>query len=209
MEIRITESRRQSKTKYRKQLSDILLETALIGLTAGAGLWLVLELLTESGQMMPLLGSVLLTALICSVTERMEKCGIYIRGGVAAATAGGLFLLYRQILDGFALYWNTVADTFGSRAGIYFTRFDTADIMAEDTARLVFLIYLGMAAAVIGFLILRFRIYVLVFLEIFVTSIYDGADREGTGKWSRRGFLYGSFSGDQLSSGPFRQKAIQ
>ena len=80
MEIRITESRRQSKTKYRKQLSDILLETALIGLTAGAGLWLVLELLTESGQMMPLLGSVLLTALICSVTERMEKCGIYIRG---------------------------------------------------------------------------------------------------------------------------------
>ena len=61
MEIRITESRRQSKTKYRKQLSDILLETALIGLTAGAGLWLVLELLTESGQMMPLLGSVLLT----------------------------------------------------------------------------------------------------------------------------------------------------
>ena len=128
----------------------------------------MLELLTESGQMMPLLGSVLLTALICSVTERMEKCGIYIRGGVAAATAGGLFLLYRQILDGFALYWNTVADTFGSRAGIYFTRFDTADIMAEDTARLVFLIYLGMAAAVIGFLILRFRIYVLVFLEIFV-----------------------------------------
>ena len=99
MEIRITESRRQSKTKYRKQLSDILLETALIGLTAGAGLWLVLELLTESGQMIPLLGSVLLTALICSVTERMEKCGIYIRGGVAAATAGGLFLLYRQILD--------------------------------------------------------------------------------------------------------------
>ena len=168
MEIRITESRRQSKTKYRKQLSDILLETALIGLTAGAGLWLVLELLTESGQMIPLLGSVLLTALICSVTERMEKCGIYIRVGVAAATAGGLFLLYRQILDGFALYWNTVADTFGSRAGIYFTRFDTADIMAEDTARLVFLIYLGMAAAVIGFLILRFRIYVLVFLEIFV-----------------------------------------
>lgn len=128
----------------------------------------MLELLTESGQMIPLLGSVLLTALICSVTERMEKCGIYIRVGVAAATAGGLFLLYRQILDGFALYWNTVADTFGSRAGIYFTRFDTADIMAEDTARLVFLIYLGMAAAVIGFLILRFRIYVLVFLEIFV-----------------------------------------
>lgn len=83
----------------------------------------MLELSTESGQMMPLLGSVLLTALICSVTERMEKCGIYIRGGVAAATAGGLFLLYRQILDGFALYWNTVADTFGSRAGIYFPPF--------------------------------------------------------------------------------------
>ena len=111
----------------------------------------MLEMLTESGQMLPLLGSILLTALLCSVTERMEKCGIYIRCGMAAATAGGLFLLYRQILDGFALYWNTVADTFGSRAGIYFTRFDTADIMAEDTARLVFLIYLGMAAAASDF----------------------------------------------------------
>ena len=168
----------------------------------------MLELLTESGQMIPLLGSVLLTALICSVTERMEKCGIYIRVGVAAATAGGLFLLYRQILDGFALYWNTVADTFGSRAGIYFTRFDTADIMAEDTARLVFLIYLGMAAAVIGFLILRFRDLCTGIFRNLCTSIYDvltGRNRE----WSRRGFLYGNFSGDQLSSGPFRQKAIQ
>lgn len=169
----------------------------------------MLELLTESGQMMPLLGSVLLTALICSVTERMEKCGIYIRGGVAAATAGGLFLLYRQILDGFALYWNTVADTFGSRAGIYFTRFDTADIMAEDTARLVFLIYLGMAAAVIGFLILRFRIYVLVFLEIFVLPfmmVLTGKEPEsGVGV----AFYMGVFLEINYPSGPFRQKAIQ
>ena len=168
MEIRITESRRQSKTKYRKQLSDILLETALIGLTAGAGLWLVLELLTESGQMMPLLGSVLLTALICSVTERMEKCGIYIRGGVAAATAGGLFLLYRQYSGWICTLLEYRGRYIWKQSRNLFTRFDTADIMAEDTARLVFLIYLGMAAAVIGFLILRFRIYVLVFLEIFV-----------------------------------------
>ena len=137
-------------------------------MTVGAGLWLVLELLTENGQMMPLLGSVLLTALICSVTERMEKYGTYIRGGMAVVVTGGFFLMYRQILDGFVLYWNTVADTFGSRAGIYLTRFDTTDIMSEDTARLAFLIYLGVAAAVIGFLILRFHIYVLVFAEIFV-----------------------------------------
>ena len=40
MEIRITESKRQSKTAYRKQLSGILLETALIWLSAGGGLLL-------------------------------------------------------------------------------------------------------------------------------------------------------------------------
>ena len=86
-------------------------------------------MLTEYGQMMPFLGSVLLMTLLCSLTERMEKYGIYIRGGMAVAVTGGFFLLYRQILDGFALYWNTMTDTLGSRAGIYLTRFDTTAII--------------------------------------------------------------------------------
>lgn len=128
-------------------------------------------MLTEYGQMMPFLGSVLLMTLLCSLTERMEKYGIYIRGGMAVAVTGGFFLLYRQILDGFALYWNTMTDTLGSRAGIYLTRFDTTAIIAEEAARLSFLIYLGMAVAVIGFIILRFHICILVFAEIFAVPI--------------------------------------
>ena len=49
MEIRITESKRQSKTAYGKQLSGILLETALIWLSAGGGLLLFMSVLTEPG----------------------------------------------------------------------------------------------------------------------------------------------------------------
>ena len=53
MEIRITESKRQSKTAYGKQLSGILLETALIWLSAGGGLLLFMSVLTEQERMAP------------------------------------------------------------------------------------------------------------------------------------------------------------
>ena len=71
MEIRITESKRQSKTAYGKQLSGILLETALIWLSAGGGLLLFMSVLTEQERMAPILGSVLLMAVFCTATERM------------------------------------------------------------------------------------------------------------------------------------------
>ena len=56
MEIRITESKRQSKTAYGKQLSGILLETALIWLSAGGGLLLFMSVLTEQERMAPIFG---------------------------------------------------------------------------------------------------------------------------------------------------------
>ena len=153
----------------------------------------MLELLTEYRQMMPFLCSVLLSTLICSVTERMEKYSIYIRGGMAVAVSGGLFLLYRQILDGLALYWNAVADTFGGSAGIYLTRFDTTDIISEDTACLFFLIYLGVAAAVIGFLILRFHMYVVVFAGILVLPVLSGLTGKAPDSVVGIAFYIGSF----------------
>ena len=71
MEIRITESKRQSKTAYGKQLSGILLETALIWLSAGGGLLLFMSVLTEQERMAPILGSVLLMAVQQKEWENM------------------------------------------------------------------------------------------------------------------------------------------
>ena len=72
MEIRITESKRQSKTAYGKQLSGILLETALIWLSAGGGLLLFMSVLTEQERMAPILGSVLLMAVFCTGFHRRD-----------------------------------------------------------------------------------------------------------------------------------------
>lgn len=72
----VTESKRQSKTAYGKQLSGILLETALIWLSAGGGLLLFMSVLTEQERMAPILGSVLLMAVFCTATERMGKYGL-------------------------------------------------------------------------------------------------------------------------------------
>ena len=174
MEIRITESKRQSKTAYGKQLSGILLETALIWLSAGGGLLLFMSVLTEQERMAPILGSVLLMAVFCTATERMGKYGLYGRLGLGMVSIAGIFLFHGQLLDGMALYWNDMADILGSRAGIYLKRFETAGIQGGDAARMVFLIYLGMAAAVCGFLILKLKFYLLVLAWALVLPVLSG-----------------------------------
>ena len=86
----------------------------------------------------------------------------------------GIFLFHGQLLDGMALYWNDMADILGSRAGIYLKRFETAGIQGGDAARMVFLIYLGIAAAVCGFLILKLKFYLLVFAWALVLPALSG-----------------------------------
>lgn len=140
-----------------------------------------MEMLTGYVYVRPLLVSVFLMALFCTLTERMERYGIYIRGTAALVSTGSLFLLHRQILDGGVLYWNDMADVLGSRAGIYLTRLETASISSSDMTRVVFLVYLGMMAALCGFLVLRFRLYILVFVGIFAlptVMIMTGAEAD-------------------------------
>ena len=130
-----------------------------------------MEMLTGYVYVRPLLVSVLLTALFCTLTERIDRYGLYIRGTVALACAGLLFALHRQLLDGSALYWNDMAYMLGSRAGIYLTRLETANVGSPDMARLVFLVSFGMAVTLCGFLILRFRLYILAFAQILVLPL--------------------------------------
>ena len=130
--------------------------------------------LTEQERMAPILGSVLLMAVFCTATERMGKYGLYGRMGMGAVSIAGIFLFHGQLLDGMALYWNDMADILGSRAGIYLKRFETAGIQGEDVSRLIFLIYLGIAAAVCGFLILKLKFYLLVLAWALVLPALSG-----------------------------------
>ena len=139
------------------------METALISLSLGSGLFLFLRMLTEQEQIRPLIVSVFFMTLLCTVSDRMKKYGIYLRIITGIVSVAGLFAFYRQLLDGMALFWNNMADILGGQAGIYLTRFDTGSIHEDMAARLVFLVYLGMVAAVLGFLILKIRGYILIF----------------------------------------------
>lgn len=114
------------KNSIWKTTVRILLETALIWLSAGGGLLLFMSVLTEQERMAPILGSVLLMAVFCTATERMGKYGLYGRLGLGMVSIAGIFLFHGQLLDGMALYWNDMADILGSRAGIYLKRFETA-----------------------------------------------------------------------------------
>ena len=133
-----------------------------------------MSVLTEQERMAPILGSVLLMAVFCTATERMGKYGLYGRLGLGMVSIAGIFLFHGQLLDGMALYWNDMADILGSRAGIYLERFETAGIQGEDVSRLIFLIYLGIAAAVCGFLILKLKFYLLVLAWALVLPILSG-----------------------------------
>lgn len=128
-------------------------------------------MLTEQALTAPILGSIFLAALFLTATDRMSRYGFYSRIGLAVLFAAGIFVMYRQLMDGLALYWNDLADTLGSRAGIYLTRFETAGIQNNMAVRTVFLCYLGVAAAVLGFFVMKLHLYLLILLWVLAIPV--------------------------------------
>lgn len=130
---------------------------------------LFLKIFSEQVYRMPVLAGTFLTALLVVVTGRCGKPGTMVRCG-GALTAGIVLLLFRgSVLDGGALYWNDAADVLGSQAGIYINRYDTTAVSQGNTSRLLFLVFLAMAAAVAGAIILKNRWCVLL---LFCTVLY-------------------------------------
>ncbi len=69
---------KDSQKQHMENNCPVLLETALIWLSAGGGLLLFMSVLRpEQERMAPILGSVLLMAVFCTATERMGKYGLY------------------------------------------------------------------------------------------------------------------------------------
>ena len=98
MEVWLTMPGQKQKTKYRQQLPGILLEAGLILGICGAGISLLLEMLTGAADRLPFLSSVFFTALVCLFTETMKK-GRQITGTL-------IFLITGIIIFSFAgFYW--------------------------------------------------------------------------------------------------------
>lgn len=133
-----------------------------------------MSVLTEQERMAPILGSVLLMAVFCTATERMGKYGLYGRLGLGMVSIAGIFLFHGQLLDGMALYWNDMADILGSRAGIYLKRFEDCRDTGRGAARMVFLIYLGMAAAALRIPYPEIEVLLLVLAWALVLPVLSG-----------------------------------
>ena len=152
MEVWLTMPGQKQKTKYRQQLPGILLEAGLILGICGAGISLLLEMLTGAADRLPFLCSVFFTALFCLFTETMKK-GRQITGTLLFLIAGtGIFFFRRLLLAGAVVFWNKGADLLGSSAGIYLVRYQTVTDVNTELAATVFLVCLGIAAGAAGYL---------------------------------------------------------
>ena len=121
----------------------------------------------------------------------MRTYGFFGRIILSFLVAAGFLVLHGQILDGLALYWNDMAEILGKNTGIYLFRFDTGSIQGENLPRLFFLVYLGMASAVISFLILKLRLYVIVLLWALALPVVAQLSGTEPNNWEGAVFYLG------------------
>ncbi|MFR3948819.1 MAG: hypothetical protein ACLTZM_18230 [Ruminococcus sp.] len=67
------------------------------------------------------------------------------------------------LLNGFLSLWNQLADVLGKKAGIYLTIYQIKE-SGNANGELAVLIFLGIVCGLLGFLILKLRLYVLLLL---------------------------------------------
>ena len=116
MEVWLTMPGQKQKTKYRQQLPGILLEAGLILGICGAGISLLLEMLTGAADRLPFLCSVFFTALVCLSAGTMKK-GRQITEILLFLITGTIIFFFRRLLLGEELccaLWSKGADLLGS-----------------------------------------------------------------------------------------------
>ena len=141
-----------------------MLEAGLILGICGAGIFLLLEMLTGAADRLPFLCSVFFTALVCLFAGTMKK-GRQITEILLFLIAGtGIFFFRRFLLAGAVVFWNKGADLLGSSAGIYLVRYQTVTDVDTELAATVFLVCLGIVAGAAGYLFFYWRISLILIL---------------------------------------------
>lgn len=170
MEVWIT----RQEEKHRRYLPGILLESVLIFLVNGVGTFALFHTLIPSVNGIPFLMSVAVTALLCGFLLGLREHLVAAVFSLSAASGICLTVFSGALLNGFLSLWNQLADVLGKKAGIYLTIYQIKE-SGNANGELAVLIFLGIVCGLLGFLILKLRLYVL--LLSFCSSTSGGSDK--------------------------------
>ena len=125
MELWATEINKKKSGKYRQDMVSVLVTVLLILASVGTGGYLILRELLETVPGMPFLTGVLIGCVLClGLLSGQRKCAIGSSIFLSVVLSVGIFF-WKEILHGGISCWDELADTLGSRAGIYLTVMET------------------------------------------------------------------------------------
>lgn len=127
------------------------------------GTFALLHTLVPSVNGIPFLVSVAVTVLLCGFLFRLREHFWAAVFSLSAASGICLAVFSGALLNGFLSLWNQLANVLGKKAGIYLTIYQIKE-SGNANEELAVLIFLGIACGLLGFLILKLRLYVLLLL---------------------------------------------
>ena len=110
---------------------------------------LILNELVQKISLTGFLAGVLWGSFLCFGILSGQKKYAVGSGGFLVVTAAAAVLLWNRFLVGGCLYWNKMADTLGSRSGIYLAKYEIAS-GNNRAEQLLILIFLGVEAGLAG-----------------------------------------------------------
>lgn len=110
------------------------------------------------------------TALVCALIGKLQRNASSLILAASAVTGAGLLAFAGSILEGFFSFWNQLAQVLGSKGGIYLTVYqqNTSDRTNGET---VFFLFFGIACGLLGFFILKLRLYVMLLVFAAVLPV--------------------------------------
>lgn len=170
MELWATEINKKKSGKYRQDMVSVLVTILLILASVGTGGYLILRELLENVFGMPFLAGVLIGCILClGLLSGHRKYAIGSSAFLAVVLAAGIFF-WKGILHGSISCWDELADTLGSRTGIYLTRYGTS-AETGDRELILFFLFMGIVMGLAGTLVSCMRFTVLVVLWALVLPV--------------------------------------
>ncbi|MBU5479724.1 DUF3488 and transglutaminase-like domain-containing protein [Blautia sp. MSJ-19] len=170
MELWLSQAENARQKLNKKILLSIFVEALLIFATFGIGVCEILHMLTGMQISWLYLAGAAGSILLCLFLEKWHRFGIQAGAVFFILYVGVLLIFHATIQNGMLGVWNQVADMFGSKAGIYLTRYAVSENgMAAD--QVYFLTLMGIAAGVIGYAVTRLRLSILLLLYSMVPPV--------------------------------------
>ena len=131
---------------------------------------LILNELVQKISLTGFLAGVLWGSFLCFGILSGQKKYAVGSGGFLVVTAAVAVPLWKRILEGGIFYWNKMADTLGSRSGIYLAKYEIAS-GNNRAEQILFLIFLGLVAGMAGMAVHKAGLTILVILWAMVLPV--------------------------------------